>query len=69
MHKMKLGINMTKKRVTFTLDEDLDKKIRQLQINLISTTNRGWSYSSVLGIIIDEGLKLITPKKLGKLKN
>lgn len=69
MHKMKLGINMTKKRVTFTLDEDLDKKIRQLQINLISTTNRGWSYSSVLGIIIDEGLKLVTPKKLGKLKN
>lgn len=60
---------MAKKRVTFTLDEDLDKKIRQLQISLISTTNQGWSYSSVLGIVIDEGLKVVTPKKLGKLKN
>lgn len=60
---------MAKKRVTFTLDEDLDKKIRQLQISLISTTNQGWSYSSVLGIVIDEGLKAVTPKKLGKLKN
>ncbi|MEM3006489.1 MAG: hypothetical protein QXW37_01545 [Candidatus Nitrosotenuis sp.] len=60
---------MAKKRVTFTLDEDLDKKIRQLQIGLISTTNQGWSYSSVLGIVIDEGLKVVTPKKLGKLKN
>ncbi|MEO9308870.1 MAG: hypothetical protein ABI337_01075 [Nitrososphaera sp.] len=60
---------MVKKRVTFTLDEDLDKKIRQLQISLISTTNQGWSYSAVLGIVIDEGLKAITPKKLGKLKN
>ncbi|HWP78358.1 MAG: hypothetical protein AB1299_02760 [Thermoproteota archaeon] len=60
---------MAKKRVTFTLDEDLDKKIRQLQISLISSTNQGWSYSSVLGIVIDEGLKVVTPKKLGKLKN
>lgn len=60
---------MAKKRVTFTLDEDLDKKIRQLQISLISTTNQGWSYSSVLGLVIDEGLKVVTPKKLGKLKN
>ena len=60
---------MAKKRVTLTLDEDLDKKIRQLQISLISSTNQGWSYSSVLGIVIDEGLKVVTPKKLGKLKN
>ncbi|MFN3654802.1 MAG: hypothetical protein ACK4TO_05695 [Candidatus Nitrosotenuis sp.] len=60
---------MAKKRVTFTLDEDLDKKIRQLQISLISATNQGWSYSSVLGIVIDEGLKAVTPKKLGNLKN
>lgn len=53
---------MAKKRVTFTLD-DLDKKIRQLQINLISTINRGWSYSSVLEIVIDEGFKAVTSKK------
>ena len=58
---------MSKKRITFTLDEDLDKKIRRLQVDLITATNEGWSYSSVLGILIDEGLRTVTPKKL-KLK-
>jgi hypothetical protein len=53
-----------KKRITFTLDEDLDKKIRRLQVDLISATNEGWSYSSVLGILVDEGLKSINPKKV-----
>ncbi|MEM2160826.1 MAG: hypothetical protein QXN55_07735 [Candidatus Nitrosotenuis sp.] len=57
---------MTKKRVTFTLDEELDKKIRNLQVELISKTNHGWSYSSVLSVIIDEGLKLLSAKKISK---
>ena len=30
---------MPKKRVTFTLDDELDKKIRSLQVGLITTTN------------------------------
>jgi hypothetical protein len=60
---------LPKKRVTFTLDEDLDKKIRSLQVGLITTTNEGWSYSSVLGIVIEEGLKSVSVKKLGKHKH
>jgi hypothetical protein len=61
-------LKLPKKRVTFTLDEDLDKKIRNLQVGLITTTNQGWSYSAVLGIIIEEGLKAVSVKKLGKHK-
>lgn len=52
----------TKKRVTFTIDKELDKKIRHLQVELISSTNRGWSYSAVLDVIIEEGLKDFTKK-------
>lgn len=58
--------NLTKKRITFTLDEDLDKKIRHLQVELITKTNHGWSYSSVLSVIIEEGLKVLSTKKLTK---
>jgi hypothetical protein len=59
---------LSKKRVTFTLDEELDKKIRNLQVSLITTTNQGWSYSAVLGVVIEEGLKTASVKKLGKMK-
>ncbi|MBI5697392.1 MAG: hypothetical protein HZC29_02620 [Thaumarchaeota archaeon] len=57
---------MAKKRITFTIDEDLDKKIRHLQVDLISRTNQGWSYSSVLSVIIEEGLKVLSTKKITK---
>jgi hypothetical protein len=57
---------MTKKRITFTIDEDLDKKIRHLQVDLMSKTNHGWSYSSVLSVILEEGLKILSTKKLVK---
>ncbi|MFM8659160.1 MAG: hypothetical protein ACKOCQ_04405 [Candidatus Nitrosotenuis sp.] len=57
---------MAKKRITFTLDEDYDKKIRALQVKLISETNHGWSYSAVLSEIIDEGLKTLSTKKIIK---
>jgi hypothetical protein len=59
---------LAKKRITFTVDADLDKKIRSLQVGLITTTNQGWSYSSVLGLVLEEGLKAATVKKLGKHK-
>jgi hypothetical protein len=57
---------LAKKRITFTLDEDIDKKIRTLQVELISKTNHGWSYSSVLSVIIEEGLKTLSTKKTSK---
>ncbi|WP_268541695.1 hypothetical protein [Candidatus Nitrosotenuis cloacae] len=54
---------MTKKRVTFTMDRDLDKKIRHLQVDFITNTNHGWSYSSVLNAVIEAGLKDFGAKK------
>lgn len=53
---------MAKKRVTFTVDKDLDKKIRQLQVELITATNRGWSYSAVLDALIGEGLRTFSKR-------
>lgn len=47
---------LSKKRVTFTIDEELDRMIRNLQVILISSTQRGWSYSAVLEILVKNGL-------------
>ncbi|WP_048196349.1 hypothetical protein [Candidatus Nitrosotenuis uzonensis] len=59
-------MGLTKKRVTFTIDKELDKKIRQLQVDLITSTNRGWSYSAVLEMLIEEGLKGFNAKRMQK---
>jgi hypothetical protein len=59
-------IVLAKKRITFTIDEELDKKIRHLQVELISKTNHGWSYSSILSVVLEEGLKILSTKKLVK---
>lgn len=48
---------MVKKRVTITIDKELDEKIRQLQVEFITKSNKNWSYSSVLSVVIGEGLK------------
>lgn len=50
---------MVKKRVTITIDREIDEKIRQLQIDFITKSNRSWSYSSVLSLVIDEGMKIL----------
>lgn len=54
---------MVKKRVTITIDKEIDEKIRQLQIEFITKSNRAWSYSSVLSLVIDEGMKILNHKK------
>lgn len=54
--------HMVKKRVTITIDKELDEKIRHLQVSLITNTNKNWSYSSVLSLIIDEGMKVSNHK-------
>ena len=46
-----------KKPVTITIETDTDKKLRSLQAWLISTTNKNWSYSSIIHLLIDEGMK------------
>jgi hypothetical protein len=48
---------LPKKRITITLDEELDRKIRNCQVYLIEKTNKGWSYSAALQILIEQGLK------------
>jgi len=45
------------------MDRDLDKKIRHLQVEFITSTNHGWSYSSVLNAVIEAGLKDFGSKK------
>ncbi|WP_205099614.1 hypothetical protein [Candidatus Nitrosotenuis uzonensis] len=59
-------MGLTKKRVTFTIDKELDKKIRHLQVDLITSANRGWSYSAVLEMLIEEGLKGFNAKRMQK---
>ena len=48
---------MARKKITFTIDEDTDRMIRSIQVHLIGTTQKGWSYSKVLEILIRQGLK------------
>ena len=42
--------------MTITLEGELDKKIRKLQAKVISETNRNWSYSAMMNLVIAEGL-------------
>lgn len=62
-HHGKEFTEMAKKRITVTIDEELDKSIRSLQTNLISSTQRGCSYSKALEIAVKKGLETKTVKK------
>jgi hypothetical protein len=59
---------VTKKPVTITIDIESDKQIRRLQANFISSSNKNWSYSAVLNLVIEEGLKSFGVKKFRKFK-
>ncbi|MEM3065123.1 MAG: hypothetical protein QW177_07110 [Candidatus Nitrosotenuis sp.] len=64
---MSLKVNLQelpKKRITITLDEELDRKIRNLQVRFISSTQKGWSYSKVLTALVKNGLDSKTVKNL-----
>ena len=45
------------KRVTVMIDEDLDKKLRQLQAKMIQETSSSVSYSNVINHILHKSLK------------
>ena len=45
------------KRITVMVDDDLDKKIRLMQAKLIQKENTSISYSYVLNLILQGGLK------------
>lgn len=53
---------MVKKRVTITIDKEFDEKIRQLQVDFITKSNKSWSYSSVLSVVIGEGIVALSQK-------
>ena len=50
---------MSKKLASITIDYEIDKQIRNLQARMLSTTNKNWSYSAVLNLVMREGLKTI----------
>jgi len=45
------------KRITIMLDEDLDKKIRLRQANMIQKENKSVSFSRVINDILKKDLK------------
>ena len=48
---------MSKKRVTVTIDDDLDKKIRQMQDKMVNEQKKSFSYSKVIDMILRNALK------------
>ena len=44
------------KRVTIMIEHELDKKIRLLQSKMITKTNGSYSFSKVIGELLEEGL-------------
>ena len=58
---------MTKRKTTINLDEEIESQIRHLQEELIATSKINWSYSSVLTLLLENGLKNINLKNKGKL--
>jgi len=62
------GLNFVKKPITITITAEQEKKARALQAKLISVTNTNWSFSQVVGILLDEGLKNTSFEKAKKLK-
>lgn len=57
---------LVKERVTITIRAEHDNKIRILQSKLIASTQRNWSYSKVIELIIDQGLKSFSVEKAKK---
>ncbi len=45
------------KRITIMLDDDLDKKIRQAQAKMIQSESKSVSFSRVLNMFLEKGLK------------
>jgi len=48
---------MTGKKVTIMLEEDLDKKLRELQAKAIRSTNSSVSFSKIINKLIRNNLK------------
>lgn len=45
------------KRVSVMMDDEIDRKLRNLQAHLIRKDNKSYSYSQVLNLVVKQGLK------------
>lgn len=54
---------MVRRKSSINIDEEIESSIRQLQAELIATTKINWTYSSVLTLILENGLKDFNLKK------
>lgn len=45
-------------RVTITLDKEMAKNLREIQSKLIKNTNEGISFSQVVNLVLEEGVKV-----------
>ena len=45
------------KRVTIMIDDELDKKLRQMQAKLIQKENKSISYSHVINVMLKNSMK------------
>jgi len=47
------------KRITITIEKDIDEKIRDLQVKMISETRKSVSFSQVLNGLLKEALEAL----------
>jgi len=53
---------MSVKRVSITIDETIDHKIRLVQASLLKHTHSNWNYSRVMNLLLEGALKSFNPK-------
>ncbi|MEE8180747.1 MAG: hypothetical protein V3T67_02780 [Nitrosopumilaceae archaeon] len=53
---------MSVKRVSITIDEIIDHKIRLVQASLLKHTHSNWNYSRVMNLLLEGALKSFNPK-------
>ena len=54
----------TRSRRTITIDTDLEKKLRDIQGQLILASNKNWSLSAILNVVVLAGI--VGSSSLGK---
>ncbi len=59
---------MVKRKSSINIDSEIESQIRQLQAELIATTKINWTYSSILTLILENGLKDFNLKSKNSLK-
>ena len=53
---------MSVKRVSITIDENIDHKVRLVQSALLKHPHSNWNYSRVMNLLLEGALKNFNPK-------